>query len=149
MLSVGPNDTLYQENESAIRKEITKRFSLWLYPFLFGLITVYFLGRAHSNRHEQVWSVVTAAGIAFSIRGFSFYSVDQAGTSPAMETASFALPIFSCALFALLLLTNWTFRAPRWLIDQSDRLMSGTEAVSSTLRGRLANRAPEGRRGAP
>jgi len=148
LLSLGPDDPLYQEHESAVRKEIAKRFSLWLYPFLFGLITVYFLGRAHSNRHEQVWSVVTAAGIAFAIRGFSFYSVDQAGTSRAMEIASFAAPIGGCVLFALLLLTNWTFRAPRWLIDQSDRLLSGTETASAAMRNWLTGRTDVGNRGA-
>ena len=122
LLSPDPIAGSYKYKPSQFREELNKRFSEWMYPLLFGLITVYFLGKAHTNRNEQVWSVVTAASIAFATRGFSFYAVDQSGTSEVFAILVFAVPLASIALFSLLTLTNWSFRPPKRLVEQVARL---------------------------
>lgn len=148
LLNPDPNDPVFVSDPGLFTREIHKRFTLWIYPMLFGLITVYFLGKAHSNRHEQIWSVVTAAGIALALRGVSFYTLDQSGSSRTMEIVSYVIPVGGSVLFALLLLTNWTFRVPQYLMDQSSRIVSGTESLPAILRSWFSNVPPAGKRGA-
>jgi len=147
LLNPDPNDSVYQSAPDLFTREIHKRFSLWLYPLLFGLITVYFLGNAQTNRHEQVWSVVTAAGIAFALRGFSFYAVDQSGHSRVFEIITYAIPLGGISVFGILMLTNWSFRTPQYIIEQSARVISGSESAATALRGWFPGAAHTDRRG--
>ncbi len=148
LLNPDPNDSIYQGAPELFTREINKRFSLWLYPMLFGLITVYFLGNARTNRHEQVWSVVTAAGIAFALRGISFYTLDQSGHSRAMEIVSYAIPLGGIGVFAVLTATSWSFRTPQYLIEQTSRLASGSESAAMAVRNWLSGAVQSGGRGA-
>ncbi len=148
LLNPDPNDPVFLSEPGLFTREIHKRFTLWIYPMLFGLITVYFLGKAHSNRHEQVWSVVTAAGIALALRGVSFYTIDQSGSSRTMEIITYVIPIGGSAVFVILILTNWTFRVPQYLVDQSTRLASGTESLPAIVRSWYSGFPPFGKRGA-
>ncbi len=148
LLNPDPNDSMFKHDPGLFTREIHKRFTLWLYPMMFGLITVYFLGKAHSNRHEQAWSVITAAGIAMALRGVSFYTIDHSGLSRTMEILTYVIPIGGSALFLLLIVTNWTFRAPQYLLDQSSRLVSGSESAPAILRSWFAGVMPGAKRGA-
>ena len=134
LLNPDPNDKRYKKHPHQYKVELNKRLSEWMYPLLFGLITVYFLGRAHSNRHEQVWSVVTAVIIAFAIRGFGFFAADKSATSLVFSVLCYGVPIGGIILFAVLSATNWTFRAPKFLIEWSDRYLTGNGSLLATLR---------------
>ncbi len=133
LLNPDPNDDVYKSSPAQFTEEINKRFSEWLFPLLFGLISVYFLGKAHSNRHEQVWSVVTAAAIAFTLRGFNFYTVDQSGTSHVFTILCYAVPVGGIVLFSVLLVTNWSFRAPKLLVEQTATLFSGQGSLPTAV----------------
>ena len=135
-------------NPNAFAVQLHERLSGWIYPLLFGLITVYFLGRAHSNRHEQVWSVVTAAAIAFVMRGFSFYAVDKSATSFTFAVLCYAVPIGGIILFSVLIVTNWTFRAPKFLVELSDKIVASNESLLSMSRHWLGELTGIGRKGA-
>jgi lipopolysaccharide export system permease protein len=148
LLNPDPEDEQYQRHPHQYTLELNKRFSEWLYPLLFGLITVYFLGRAHSNRHEQVWSVLTAVAIAFSIRGFGFYATDKSATSYLFGVLCYAVPVAGILIFSVLCATGWTFRAPKFLIDLSDRLAIGNDSLLATVRLWLSGSGGTGRKGA-
>ena len=148
LLNPDPNDEMFKQDPGLFTREIHKRFTLWIYPLMFGLITVYFLGKAHSNRHEQAWSVITAAGIAMALRGVSFYTIDHSGLSRTMEILTYVIPVGGSALFLLLIVTNWTFRAPQYLLDQSSRLISGSESATAILRSWLTGVMPGTKRSA-
>lgn len=147
LLNPDANDSVYQGSPDLFTREINKRFTLWLYPLLFGLITVYFLGNARTNRHEQIWSVVTAAGIAFALRGFSFYTIDQSGHSRTMEIITYVIPVGGISVFTILVLTSWSFRTPQFLIEQTARLASGHESATAVLRSWFSGAAHSGRGG--
>ena len=149
LLDPDPNDAVFKQDPGLFTREIHKRFTLWIYPILFGLITIYFLDKAHSNRHEQAWSIITAAGIAMALRGVSFYTIDHSGSSRTMEIATYVIPIGGSATFLLLLVTNRTFRAPQYLLDQSARLISGSESTPAVLRSWLAGVLQCAKRSAP
>lgn len=149
LLNPDPNDGMYKQDPGLFTREIHKRFTLWIYPLMFGLITVYFLGKAHSNRHEQAWSVITAAGIAMALRGVSFYTIDHSGLSRTMEILTYVIPIGGSVLFLILIVTNWTFRAPQFVLDQSSRLISGSESAPALLRSWFSGVMPGAKRSAP
>ena len=148
LLNPDPKDKLYRKHPHQYTVELNKRLSEWMYPLLFGLITVYFLGRAHSNRHEQVLSVVTAVCIAFAIRGLGFYTTDKSASSIAFTVLCYGVPIGSIILFSVLSATNWTFRAPRFLVDLSDRLLTGNDSMLATVRQWFSDTDGAGQRGA-
>lgn len=143
-----PQDPYYERNPRDFVKRINKRLSEWLYPLTFGFITVYFLGKAHSNRHEQVWSVVTAATIAFLIRGFGFYSVDESASSRVFSVLCYAVPLGAMAVCILLMVTNWTFRTPRYLLDLSSRIVSDEQPFWVHLRNWMSDLRGSGKRSA-
>ncbi|WP_136658718.1 LptF/LptG family permease [Nitratireductor sp. XY-223] len=143
-----PQDPYYERNPRDFIKRINKRLSEWLYPLTFGFITVYFLGKAHSNRHEQVWSVVTAASIAFLLRGFGFYAVDESSSSRIFSILCYAVPLGAIAICTLLMITNWTFRTPRFLLDLSSRVFSDEQPAMAHLRNWLSELTGNGRRSA-
>ncbi len=149
LLNPDPNDGMYKQDPGLFTREIHKRFTLWIYPLMFGLITVYFLGKAHSNRHEQAWSVITAAGIAMALRGVSFYTIDHSGLSRTMEILTYVIPVGGSVLFLVLIVTNWTFRAPQFVLDQSSRLISGSESAPALLRSWFSGVMPGAKRSAP
>ncbi|MEX3008229.1 LptF/LptG family permease [Hoeflea sp. TYP-13] len=148
LLNPDPDDAYLKRAPQEFEMRINKRLSEWLYPLVFGFITVYFLGKAHSNRHEQVWSVVTAAAIGFGMRGFSFYAIDKSATSPVFAALCYAVPLGGILLFLLLMVTNWSFRAPRFLVEQTARLTSENESLLSLMRQWMSDLTGNGRRGA-
>lgn len=141
-------DPYYKRNPRDFIKRINKRLSEWLYPLTFGFITVYFLGKAHSNRHEQVWSVVTAASIAFLLRGFGFYAVDESLNSRIFSILCYAVPLGAIAICGLLMITNWTYRTPRYLVDLSSRFISDEQPLWIHLRNWMSDMTGSGKRSA-
>ncbi|WP_419910582.1 LptF/LptG family permease [Hoeflea sp.] len=148
LLNPDAEDPYFVRNPRDFIKRINKRLSEWLYPLTFGFITVYFLGKAHSNRHEQVWSVVTAASIAFLLRGFGFYSVDESSQSRLFSILCYAVPLGTIGICIVLMVTNWTFRTPRYLLDLSSRLFSDEQPAWANLRNWLSDLTGNGRRSA-
>ena len=147
LLNPDLNDTIYQRAPDLFTREIHKRFTLWLYPMLFGLITVYFLGNARTNRHEQMWSIVAAASVAIGLRGVSFYTIDQSGFSRTMEIITYVIPLGGSAFFAVLLLTNWSFRMPQYVIDATNQVISSSDSLLNSIRSSVLGMEPGGRRG--
>ncbi|MCP4317622.1 MAG: LptF/LptG family permease [Hyphomicrobiales bacterium] len=148
LLNPDPEDARYKREPQEYTMRLNKRLTEWMYPLLFGFITVYFLGRAHSHRDEQIWSVVTAAAIAFAMRGFSFYTIDKSSTSFIFGLLCYIVPIGGTIFFAILIATNWTFRVPKFLIELSDRIASGNESLLSISRHWIAELTGTGRKGA-
>lgn len=147
LLNPDPEDVRYKREPQEYTKRLNKRLSEWMYPLLFGFITVYFLGRAHSNREEQMRSIVTASAVAFTLRGFSFYAVDESSNSYVYGLLCYAVPIGGIVFFALLYATNCTFRVPKFLIELSDRIVAGNESLLSIIRHWIADLTGTGRKG--
>ncbi|MEM6461945.1 MAG: LptF/LptG family permease [Pseudomonadota bacterium] len=148
LLNPDPEDVGYRIAPQDYPRELNQRLSDWLYPVLFALIAIYFMGRAHSNRNEQVLSVLTAASTAFALRGFGFYAVDQSSTSFVFGVLCYLVPLFFIVLFAVLIATQWTFRAPKTLVEFSARMMSGDDSLVSVTRQWFEGIVRTGRKGA-
>lgn len=68
LLNPGPDDALYQRIPGKFRSEIHERFASLLYPFVFALITLSFLGHARTVRENRWKSLLLAFALAVGIR---------------------------------------------------------------------------------
>ena len=124
LLNPDPNDKSYQRRPQNFVAELLRRLSEWLYPILFALITIYYLGRAHSHRSEQVWNVIFCAMTGFILRGVGYYVTDKSGRTDIGNLLVFIIPIGGILLFSILILTNIRVRLPRFLVDGPSNLLS-------------------------
>lgn len=129
LLSPSPDDYFVSKAPFVITEELVNRFTTWLFPLLFGLITFSFLGKARSHRSEQVQTVMLATIIALSIRGFGFYSADSAGRSGFLEFMSYAVPGGCIVLFGLLAATGRSLSMPKAWARLNQRLYDRLSAA--------------------
>ncbi len=107
LLYPDPNDSVYQKHPETFRAEIHSRFSEWMYPLVFGLIAVFFTGRTRSSRQNNYLNSFLAATAAFGVRGLGFLTISQAGGNVVFASLSYAVPIGSMLLIAILIARDW------------------------------------------
>ncbi|MBW3098714.1 LptF/LptG family permease [Pseudohoeflea coraliihabitans] len=109
-----PEDDFFRKNyPEEIEKRLVGRLTHWVYPLMFGLIGCIFLGKAHSNRQDQVQSIVLMTAGIIALRGFGFYSAEAAGQSEAMRIAAYGVPYGATAIYFLLAVSGFTFTVPK------------------------------------
>lgn len=135
LLDPAPDDHYLTGSKNLITQELVKRFSGWMYPLAFGLVAFSFLGKARSNRHEQVQNGALVAAIALGSRGFGFYSNEASGISSAMEILSYLIPAVIILVFGFLTLTGRTLTIPKGWAQLNDRLLEMTAQWYDRLQG--------------
>lgn len=138
LLNPDPNHEITKNSPEAIRGELHTRFSEWLYPLAFALISVFFAGTARANRQERLWSLLAVFTSAFALRGAGFIASNGAGSSAILAIACYALPLGAIAIVSALLLLDRSLVVPQSLIDQTNNLLSWLNARRTTLQARLA-----------
>ncbi|OCW55821.1 LptF/LptG family permease [Hoeflea olei] len=129
-------DDYYVKNAPfIIKQELTERFSTWLYPLSFGLVSFVFLGKARSNRNEQFQNIAIVAAITISARGFGFYSADEAGSSKLLEYLTYGIPLTMIVVFGYLALTGKALTIPRGWARVNARLFDLVAAQFQRRRG--------------
>lgn len=68
LLNPKPDDALYKRIPGNFRSELHERFASLLYPFVFVLITLSFLGHARTIRENRWKSIVLAFALAVGVR---------------------------------------------------------------------------------
>jgi len=111
------DDPYYRDRPDLFVQEIHKRFSEWLYPMLFGLIAMSFMGKAHSNRSDRMQYHTLAFLTALAYRGFGFYAVPESGTSALFAYLCYAVPIFGIAFYSALILLERQISLPRRWVE--------------------------------
>lgn len=129
LLSPEPNDPLFVDRPSNIRREIHRRFSEWLYPLAFGLIAAYFGGKARTSRQEQPLQIVLAVLIALVLRGIGFLTVGGSGESQVLAILSYAVPLGSIVVFGGLIVGSMSLRIPKRAIEGVDAFGSAIAAA--------------------
>ncbi len=88
----------YKKFQGKMRSELHERLANPLYPLVFVLIAIAFLGQAQTTRQNRVRSVITAFGLAAGIRVLGL-----AATNFASNHASAVLLIYAIPLSAIVL----------------------------------------------
>jgi len=149
LLNPDPNDPYFKRKPGAYDREVHRRFSEWLYPLLFGLIAVAFLGRARSNRSEQLQTVATAATIALAFRGLGFYISNSAGIVPIYTALVYALPLSGIAFFTAVVASGKRLTLPKAMVEFQHELASQLFSSGAMLSSRLLGIRPASRPEAP
>lgn len=120
----------YAADKGHIRAELHERFASPLYPFVFVLIAVAFIGQAQSTRANQTRSTALAFMVAVGFR-LGGLGVNNAVTLDASAVPLlYALPLGGIALgLALLLAGNRQRRGPGWF----DRIENAVLAAIGRL----------------
>ncbi|MDO9417576.1 LPS export ABC transporter permease LptF [Pararhizobium sp.] len=93
LLNPDTNDQYYKNDPSEFTAELHRRFTEWMFPLVFGLISLVVVGGAHTTRQAQVHPMIPAMGLAFLIRWGSFYAANNVGVSSFFIGLMYAIPI--------------------------------------------------------
>lgn len=120
LLDPPKDDFFHVRFPNEITKQLVDRLTAWNYPLLFGLICCVFMGRAHSNRQDQLQSILTVVGLVMAFRGFGFYSAEEAGHSTGMKIAAYGVPAGGILLYLWLTMAGLQPHMPKWLVHLRD-----------------------------
>jgi len=138
-----PNDPYYKSRPDLFTEQLYKRFSEWMYPLLFGLVAISFMGKAHSSRTGRAQYEVMAFLVAFFYRAVGFYTEPEAGNSVLFAYLTFLVPLFGIGSYALLILMEKQISLPQSWIDT----ITGTTSRIGGAFSRLARRILPNRQG--
>ncbi|MGN6582944.1 MAG: LptF/LptG family permease [Rhizobiaceae bacterium] len=129
-----PNDIVYKTRPGLLRAELHRRFSDWLYPLAFGIITIYFAGGARSNREERLWSMAFAGLIALGFRAAGFVAVNNAGRTVEYAFVPYLVVLTPVVIFTVLIFLGKTTRGSQKWTDKLWDIFSRMQSRLSSLR---------------
>ncbi len=145
LFSPDPNDPYYKARPDLFVEQIYKRFSEWMYPLLFGLIAISFMGKAHSSRTGRAQYEIMAFAVALFYRAAGFYVEPELGGSLIFAILTFVVPAFGILSYGALILMERQISLPQGLLDA---ITDGFHATTGSL-GRAGRRMLPGRHGGP
>ena len=122
LLNPDLEDPHVQRSPGSYRAELHGRLTEWLFPFMFGLLSLVVTGDSRSHRQARLHPMVIALALAFGLRwlGFSFKNLvkqDEANTY-----LLYMLPAITIATCSYLLATRRTIRMPRVMYRLANRM---------------------------
>lgn len=140
-----PADDFFVQNYPAdLEKELIERLTNWMYPLAIGLIAYVWLGKARSNRQDQLQSIIIVVGGSILLRGFGFFSAEEAANSFAIKIAAYGVPIATIAIYFLFAVTGTVPRSPKWLRARSDALSHRISLIYGQIQAWYLRRARRG-----
>jgi len=110
-----PDDPYYQRRPLQYTAELHKRFTEWLYPFVFSLIALAAAGDARSHREAHVSASFSAISLSLLVYWLGYFFADRAENDLAYVPLLYITPIGISALLIFMLLTNRRMGLPvRW-----------------------------------
>lgn len=143
LLSPNPEDRNFQKNPEKFSMELHNRISAPLFAFVFAILPLAFFSQAESTRNGRGLTIVTAVGLAFTIRVAGFYL----GRIDVLDTFAipflYILPICTSVFVAFLILKGVQMRIPEKFagrIDSSLERMSGLVGKPNRQAGGVRSR---------
>ncbi|AQS41571.1 MAG: Hypothetical protein BHV28_08720 [Candidatus Tokpelaia hoelldobleri] len=124
LLSPDRNDPSYQRYFLRYTAELHRRFTNWLYPFVFALIALAATGDARSHRERSTSSTFTAVFLSLIVFFLSYFFEKRSNNDPAYIPLLYIMPLVISAILIFILATNrqiripasWGYRFERFLI---------------------------------
>lgn len=138
LLSPPPDDALYIKDPQYYVAELHKRFTLWVYPIVFALISLTVAGMVKSHREMRFNGTMTAAAIAMVVRWFGLYGEDLAEKSMTGVYIVYIVPVVAIAICLWSIWRQGTLR----LVSIPKRLLTFSERRIYPLARALARRLP-------
>jgi lipopolysaccharide export system permease protein len=99
LLTPNPNDVLFKQVPGRFRQEIHDRFSAPLYPVLFALIALAYLGQAQTTRENKNSLILVATLSMMGMRGLGFALSGLVAGSAAFTPFVYLVPLAGIALY--------------------------------------------------
>ena len=93
LISPDPNDPRFKDNPRAFAAELHERIVNLIYPFVFVVIVVAFVGQARTNRQNRSQSQVAAFGAAVGLRVAGIAATNLVNTNIWAIALVYALPL--------------------------------------------------------
>lgn len=119
LMNPSHSDKFYKRNPRLFTAELDRRFTEWLYPIAFALISLAVAGDARSHREARVHPLITTIGIALFFRWLGFFAGSKAETVPWLSFVVYAVPIGASLLALWFISTNRTMELP---VAAADRI---------------------------
>ncbi|HEV7416940.1 MAG TPA: LPS export ABC transporter permease LptF [Tianweitania sediminis] len=133
LLDPDPSDPVLLERPDYYKAELHNRFTEWLYPLVFALLSIAAAGDARSHREARLHHMVTAIGVALLVRWLGFTATNNAEGSALFSAGVYAVPILSAALAVAFIRANKTLELP---ISWIDRLTAWIDRFRTSVLGR-------------
>jgi len=109
------DDPYYQRRPAQYSAELHRRFTEWLYPFVFALVALAAAGSARSHREGRVPPSLVAIVLALIIYWLGYFVGGRADNDLGYLPLLYLVPIGSMAGLWMMLLTNHPLALPaRW-----------------------------------
>jgi lipopolysaccharide export system permease protein len=115
LLNPDPTDTVFTASPGSFRSELHRRFSDWLLPVVFALVSLVIAGGARSSRRARLHPMVSALIICFALRWMLFYVTNLTKFNAKMVPLVYAVPLTAAAIAIFMLMTNTQIQMPRFL----------------------------------
>ena len=143
LFSPDANDPYYKDRPDLFVEQIYKRFSEWMYPLLFGLVAINFMGKAHSSRTGRAQYEIMAFAVALFYRAAGFYVEPESGNSAIFAWLTFLVPAFGIVSYGILVWMERQIALPQaWLDAMTESWDSAARSI-----GRLGRKLLPGQRG--
>ncbi|MBO6918161.1 MAG: LptF/LptG family permease [Rhizobiaceae bacterium] len=109
--------------------EIHERLSGWLYPIVFGLIMVAFLGRAQSHRSEKIHLISTAVWTCVLVRLAGGIALEQTEKRPEAAYFAYIIPIVTMMYFSMIIIRGRRIKLPKFWVKFGEVFISLAERL--------------------
>jgi lipopolysaccharide export system permease protein len=113
LLNPNPEDTVYKQVPGRFRQEIHDRFSAPLYPLLFALIALAYLGQAQTTRENKTSLILTATLLMMGMRGLGFAFSGLVAANATAVILVYLSPLLGIIVFGGAALGFYRLNAPR------------------------------------
>lgn len=111
------NDPVLTARPDYYRTELHNRFTEWLYPLVFALISIAVAGDARSHREARLHPMVTAITIALAVRWAGFTVSNNAENSALFSFMIYGVPFGAAAISISFIIRNRTLELPVTLVE--------------------------------
>jgi lipopolysaccharide export system permease protein len=125
-----PHDPEFKKNPQSFRAELHRRFTEWVYPIVFALISLAVIGNARSHRESRINPLVTAVTIALVARWAGYFAANQVQTAANLWPLVYLIPLGFSAVSIWFIATNRTMELP---VALADRLTSGLRRLGDRM----------------
>ncbi|GGD85676.1 LPS export ABC transporter permease LptF [Aureimonas endophytica] len=122
LLRADATDKSVQNNPSAFAKELTQRFSDWLYPLAFALWALVVAGRPRTNRQGAGPAMALGLSGALGLKALSFVVLALIDHDTSYQILAYLLPLASIASSAVFLWADVDVAGSRLLTGLGDGL---------------------------
>ncbi len=134
LLSPDPNDKTFQKTPLFFFAELHRRFTEWLYPFVFALIAIGACGGARSHRQSSLTLMLNAVAFAFILRWFGLAAENYAENTKYAVPFIYIVPLIGILLPVWLSVRNKAIALPAHYYDWFENSMSKFSARQDRMK---------------